>query len=104
MLQVSLYKSVSCQIKWVILLNIRLRHDKYELVRYGLKKYNLIEDGPSLEDRQCEVDWDKGQCYNCMATHICAKKVFKGRPNPRATAVAVAVVSFFSGSIHRRCP
>ena len=77
---------MSCQIKWVILLNIRLRHDKYELVRYGLKKYNLIEDGPSLEDRQCEVDWDKGQCYNCMATHICAKKVLKGRHNPWATA------------------
>ena len=52
-----------------------MRHDKYELVRYGLKRYNLIEDGPSLEDRQCELDWDKGNCYNCMATHICTKRV-----------------------------
>ena len=52
-----------------------MRNDKFELVRYGLKKYNLIADGPSLEERQCEVEWGKGNCYNCMATHICAKRV-----------------------------
>lgn len=52
-----------------------MRNDKYELVRYGLKRYNLIEDGPTMEDRQCEVEWDKGHCYSCMATHICTKRV-----------------------------
>ena len=66
-------------------------------MRYGLKKYNLIEDGPSLEDRQCEVEWDKGQCYNCMATHICAKKVKKDRPILRAPeAVSVALFRIHS--------
>ena len=52
-----------------------MRNDKFELVRYGLKRYNLIEDGPTMDDRQCEVEWDKGQCYSCMATHICTKRV-----------------------------
>ena len=52
-----------------------MRNDKFELVRYGLKRYNLIEHGPTMEDRQCEVEWDKGQCYSCMATHICTKRV-----------------------------
>ena len=54
-----------------------MRNDKFELVRYGLKKYNLIADGPSLEERRCEVEWGKGNCYNCMATHICAKRVIR---------------------------
>ena len=54
-----------------------MRNDKFELVRYGLKRYNLIEDGPTMDDRQCEVEWDKGQCYSCMATHICTKRVNK---------------------------
>ena len=49
--------------------------DKYELIRYGLKKWKLIKHGPSLEERKCEKKWETDNCYACFATHICAKRV-----------------------------
>lgn len=49
--------------------------DKYELIRYGLKKWKMIKDGPSLQERKCEKSWDTDNCYTCLATHICAKRV-----------------------------
>ena len=52
-----------------------LRMDKYELIRYGLKKWKMIKDGPSLEERICEKSWETDNCYACFATHICAKRV-----------------------------
>ena len=55
-----------------------LRFDKFELVRYGLKKQGLINTGPSYRDMVCEKNWYKGNCYMCGATHICAKKVITG--------------------------
>ena len=53
----------------------RLRHDKFELIRYGLKKFDLIDDGPTLEERQCEKGWGNGNCYTCFTNHVCAKRV-----------------------------
>ena len=52
-----------------------LRMDKFELIRYGLKKWRLTTDGPSFEERKCEKSWTTDNCYACFATHICAKRV-----------------------------
>ena len=52
-----------------------LRMDKFELIRYGLKKWKLITEGPTFQERKCEKSWTTDNCYACFATHICAKKV-----------------------------
>ena len=49
--------------------------DKFELIRYGLKKWKMITEGPTFQERKCEKSWTTDNCYACFATHICAKKV-----------------------------
>ena len=55
---------------------LKLRIEKYESIRYGLKKYGLIDNGPSKDEMKCEKKWGEGNCYICLATHVCAKRVW----------------------------
>ena len=57
------------------LLPLRLRLEKFESLRFGLKKYHLIKNGPTSGSRRCGEDWGRDGCMVCLATHICAKLV-----------------------------
>ena len=56
-------------------LPLRLRLEKFESLRYGLKKFRLIKNGPKEESRRCGGGWGRDGCMVCLATHICAKLV-----------------------------
>ena len=49
--------------------------DKFELVRYGLKKWGLINEGPSKKDRKCGNGYEAVGCFLCLTTQFCTTKV-----------------------------
>ena len=49
--------------------------DKFELVRYGLKKWGLIKEGPSKKDRKCGNGYEAVGCFLCLTTQFCTTKV-----------------------------
>ena len=59
----------------ISLLPLRLRLEKFESLRSGLKKYHLIKNGPTEGSRRCGRGWGLDGCMVCLATHACAKMV-----------------------------
>ena len=54
---------------------LKLQISIFEQIRWGLKKRQLIENGPKASDIKCEKSMKDGNCHFCVVTHVCAKKV-----------------------------
>ena len=66
----------------IFFLPLRLRLEKFESLRVGLKKYRLIKNGPTGGSRRCGGEWGRDGCMVCLATHVCAKLVTNLRIKP----------------------
>ena len=60
------------QIMCCVLCSLRL--DQFPLIRYKLKKQNLIKEGP--DEVVCGQRDGQGHCYVALATHSCSFKVW----------------------------